>query len=61
MLGFILVFGAVVLLVQLLLAFGVFRGSNAARLTLMIIATLSIMVSWVDYLAARRSRSARRS
>ena len=50
---FILVFGAVVLLVQLLLAFAVYRGSNAARLTLMILATLSIMVSWLDYVAGR--------
>jgi len=52
-LAFIVVFGAVVLLVQLLLAFAVYRGSNAARLTLMILATLSIMVSWVDYLAGQ--------
>ena len=52
-LAFIVVFGAVVLLVQLTLAFAVYHGSNAARLTLMILATLSIMVSWVDYLAGQ--------
>ncbi len=52
-LAFLLVFGGVVLLVQLLLGFAVYRGSNAARLTLMILATLSIMVSWVDYLAGQ--------
>ncbi|GAA1769362.1 hypothetical protein [Agromyces humatus] len=52
-LGFILVVGAVVLLVQLLLAFAVYRGSNAARLTLMIFATLSIVVSWIDYAAGQ--------
>lgn len=52
-LGFILVFGAVVLLVQLLLALAVYLGSNAARVALMILATLSIMVSWLDYLAGQ--------
>ena len=52
-LGFILVVGAIVLLIQLLLAFAVYRGSNAARLTLMILATLSIIVAWLDYLAGQ--------
>ncbi|GAA1804189.1 hypothetical protein [Agromyces neolithicus] len=47
----ILAFGAVVLLVQVLLAFAVYRGSNAARMALMILATLSIVVSWLDYFA----------
>ncbi|MCD2443693.1 hypothetical protein LQ757_15540 [Agromyces sp. SYSU K20354] len=52
-LAIILVFGAVVLLAQLLLAFAVYRGSNAARLTLMIFATLSIVISWFDYAAGQ--------
>jgi len=48
-LGSILVVGAVVLLAELVFAWLVFRGSNWARITVMIVAILSTFVSAVDY------------
>ena len=45
----IVVFGAVVLAVELGLAWAVYLGSNAARLAVLIFATLSITTSAVEY------------
>jgi hypothetical protein len=48
-LSVILVFGGVLLLIELVLAALVYRGNNAARLTVMIFATFSIIAAAVDY------------
>jgi hypothetical protein len=45
----IIIVGVVVLLIELGLAVGVYFGNNAARLTVMIFATLSITISAIDY------------
>ncbi|MFD6056093.1 LssY C-terminal domain-containing protein [Agromyces sp. NPDC060279] len=49
LLGTILVGGAIVLLAELVFAWLVFRGSNWARITVMVVAILSTLVSAVDY------------
>lgn len=48
-LAVVLVFGGVVLAVELVLALLIFRGSNWARITVMVFATLSITWSAIDY------------
>lgn len=45
----ILAFGAVILLIDLMLAVLVYRGNNGARLAVMIFATISIIVAAIDY------------
>ena len=45
----IVIVGVIVLVVELGLAVGVYFGNNAARLTVMIFATLSITISAIDY------------
>jgi len=46
---FILGFGGLILAVDLVLAVLVYRGNNAARLAVMIVATLSITIAAIDY------------
>jgi hypothetical protein len=48
-LAVILAFGAVILLIDLMLAVLVYRGNNAARLAVMIFATFSIIAAAIDY------------
>ncbi|MDQ2662223.1 MAG: hypothetical protein M3Y52_10170 [Actinomycetota bacterium] len=45
----IVIVGVIVLVIELGLAVAVYFGSNAARLTVMIFATLSITISAIDY------------
>ncbi|MFB6611392.1 hypothetical protein ACFCVO_13790 [Agromyces sp. NPDC056379] len=51
-LTFVLVVGGIVLVVELVLALLIFRGSNWARITVMVFATLSITGSAFDYFGA---------
>lgn len=48
----VLIVGAIVLAVEVVLALLIFRGSNWARITVMIFATLSITWSAIDYFGA---------
>jgi hypothetical protein len=48
----VLIVGGIVLLVELVLALFIFRGSNWARITVMVFATLSITWSAFDYFGA---------
>lgn len=51
-LGVILIGGAAVLLVEIVLAVLIYFGSNWARITVMVFATISISVSAIDYFGA---------
>jgi hypothetical protein len=48
-LWFVIVAGSVILLVILVLAYFIFRGSNRARIVVMVFATLSITAAFIDW------------